>query len=126
GGAEAGMHPSLAVIGDSTFAHSGLTPLLDAAAANTNMTVVILDNATVAMTGGQPTYASGEGLLGMIEGLGVDRKHIRVIEPLPRNLEKNTQVLMEEIAYQGLSVVVAVRECIHEVRKRKRKRSEEA
>lgn len=120
GGSEAGIHPSLAVIGDSTFAHSGLTPLLDAAASNTNMTVIILDNSTVAMTGGQPTYASGEGLLRMIEGVGVKKEHIRVIEPLPKNFEKNVQILKEEVDYQGLSVIVAVRECIQEARKRKR------
>lgn len=120
GGAEAGVHPSVAVIGDSTFGHSGLTPLLEAAAANTNMTVIILDNSTVAMTGGQPSYASGERLLRMIEGLGVSKDHLRVIEPLPKNLEKNAQVMKEEIEYNGLSVIVAVRECLVEVRKKKR------
>jgi indolepyruvate ferredoxin oxidoreductase alpha subunit len=120
GGAEAGIHPSVAVIGDSTFGHSGLTPLLEAAAANTNMTVIILDNSTVAMTGGQPSYASGEGLLRMIEGVGVPREHIRVIEPLPKNLEKNAQVIKEEIDHNGISVIVAVRECLVEARKQKR------
>jgi len=120
GGSEAGIHPSVAVIGDSTFAHSGLTPLLDAAVSNTNMTVIILDNSTVAMTGGQPTYASGDGLLRMIEGVGVDREHIRVVEPLPKNFENNVRILKEEIDYQGLSVIVAVRECIQEARKSKR------
>lgn len=121
GGAEAGIYPSVAVIGDSTFAHSGLTPLLDASAANTNMTVIILDNSTVAMTGGQPTFASGEGLQRMVEGLGVKKEHIRVIEPLPKNLEKNTQVIKEELDYEGLSVIVALRECVQEMQKRKRR-----
>jgi indolepyruvate ferredoxin oxidoreductase alpha subunit len=120
GGAEAGVRPSVAVIGDSTFGHSGLTPLLEAAAANTNMTVIILDNSTVAMTGGQPSYASGDRLLRLIEGLGVDRNHIRVIEPLPKNLEKNAQVMREEFAHDGLSVIVAVRECLEEAKKKRR------
>lgn len=120
GGSEAGIHPSVAVIGDSTFGHSGLTPLLDAAISDTNMTVVILDNSTVAMTGGQPSFASGDGLLRMIEGVGVRKEHIRVIEPLPKNLEKNTRIFKEEVEHKGLSVVVAVRECVQEVRKRKR------
>ena len=120
GGAEAGIYPSVAVIGDSTFAHSGLTPLLGAAAADANMTAIILDNATVAMTGGQPTFASGEKLVRMIEGLGVMKEHIRVIEPLPKNLEKNVQTIEEEIEHIGLSVIIASRECIVEVRKRKR------
>jgi indolepyruvate ferredoxin oxidoreductase alpha subunit len=120
GGAEAGIYPSIAVIGDSTFAHSGLTPLLGAAAADTNMTAIILDNSIVAMTGGQPTFASGEKLVRIIEGLGVIKGHIRIIEPLPKNLEKNIQIIKEEIDYNGLSVIIASRECIQEVRKRKR------
>ncbi len=119
GGVEAGIYPSLAVIGDSTFAHSGLTPLLDASKSNTDMTVIILDNSTVAMTGGQPTFASGEELLRMIEGLGVKKEHIRVIEPLPKNLEKNAKIIKEEIEYRGLSVIVAMRECIQEARKKR-------
>ena len=120
GGAEAGIHPSIAVIGDSTFGHSGLTPLLEAAAANTNMTLFILDNSTVAMTGGQPSFASGERLLRMIEGLGVAKEHIRTIEPLPKNLDKNVQIIREEIDHPGLSVIVAVRECLEESKKRRR------
>jgi indolepyruvate ferredoxin oxidoreductase alpha subunit len=120
GGAEAGIYPSVATIGDSTFAHSGLTPLLDAAAANTDMTVFILDNSTVAMTGGQESFGSGERLLRMIEGVGVSREHLRVIEPLPKNHEKNVGIVREEIEYHGLSVIVAVRECLVEARKKKR------
>ena len=56
GAADAGYHPVVAVIGDSTFLHSGVTPLMDAVAADTPMTLIILDNKTVAMTGGQPTH----------------------------------------------------------------------
>jgi indolepyruvate ferredoxin oxidoreductase alpha subunit len=121
GGAAAGIYPSVAVIGDSTFAHSGLTPLLSAAAANTNMTVFILDNATVAMTGGQPTFASGEALPRMIEGLGVEKEHIRTIIPLPKNQEDNVRVIGEELEHQGLSVIIASRECVQEMRKKKRR-----
>jgi len=120
GGAEAGIHPSIAVIGDSTFGHSGLTPLLEAAAADTRMTVFILDNSTVAMTGGQPSYASGDRLLKMIEGVGVAKEHIRVIEPLPKNLDKNARIIKEEIDHPGLSVIVAVRECLEEAKKKRR------
>jgi indolepyruvate ferredoxin oxidoreductase alpha subunit len=120
GGSDAGIRPSVAVIGDSTFGHSGLTPLIDAAASDTDMTVIILDNGTVAMTGGQPSFASGERLLRMIEGAGVPKDHIRVIEPLPKNTEQNTRIIKEELEHSGLSVIVAVRECIQEARKRKR------
>lgn len=122
GGAEAGVYPSVAVIGDSTFTHSGLTPLLSAAAADANMTVIILDNSTVAMTGGQPTFASGDDLVRMIEGLGVKRGHIRVIEPLPKKLEKNVQIMKEGFGHVGLSVIIASRECVEQVRKKMRSR----
>ncbi len=119
GGAEAGVYPSVAVIGDSTFAHSGITPLLSAAASNTDMTVIILDNGTVAMTGGQPSFGTGESLLRLIEGCGVPKDHIQTIEPLPRNHQRNVEILREEISYRGLSVVVAVRECLVEGRKKR-------
>jgi indolepyruvate ferredoxin oxidoreductase alpha subunit len=121
GGAEAGVYPSVAVIGDSTFAHSGLTPLLDAASSNTNMTVFILDNSTVAMTGGQPTFATGEKLQRLIEGVGVATEHIRTITPLPKNHEENVRVMKEEFDHQGLSVIIAARECVQQARRKKRR-----
>jgi len=121
GAAEAGVHPSVAVIGDSTFGHSGLTPLLSAAAFDANMVVIVLDNGTVAMTGGQPSFASGERLMRMIEGLGVAKEHLRTIIPLPKFLEANTAVIKEEIAHPGLSVIVAIRECLEEAKKKNRR-----
>jgi indolepyruvate ferredoxin oxidoreductase alpha subunit len=120
GAADVGYHPSIAVIGDSTFGHSGLTPLLEAARNNSRMTVIILDNGTVAMTGGQLSYASGDYLVKMVEGLGVSRDHLRVIEPLPKNLSQNAALIKEEINYPGLSVIIALRECLQEARKKKR------
>ncbi len=119
GASDVGLHPAVAVIGDSTFAHSGITPLLEAAGADANMTVIILDNATVAMTGGQPSYGSGDRLLSIIRGLGVDGDHLRTIEPLPKHHEKNVAIIKEEIEHPGLSVIVAVRECVQEARKRR-------
>jgi len=119
GASDVGLHPAVSVIGDSTFAHSGITPLLGAAVADTDMTVIILDNATTAMTGGQPTYGTGERLLRLIEGLGVAKEHIRTIEPLPKNHEKNVQIIREEIGHRGLSVIVAARECVQEQRKKR-------
>jgi indolepyruvate ferredoxin oxidoreductase, alpha subunit len=119
GASDVGLRPAVAVIGDSTFAHSGITSLLGAAAADADMTVIILDNGTVAMTGCQPSYGSGERLLRIIEGVGVPKEHIRTIEPLPKNHEKNVQVIKEEMDHRGLSVIVAVRECIQESRKKR-------
>jgi indolepyruvate ferredoxin oxidoreductase alpha subunit len=119
GASDVGLHPAVSVIGDSTFAHSGITPLLSAAKADTDMTLLILDNATTAMTGGQPTYGSGPGLLRLVEGLGIPREHIRTIEPLPKYHEKNVQIIKDEIAHRGLSVIIAVRECVQEQRKKR-------
>ena len=120
GAAAAGVHPALAVIGDSTFTHSGLTGLLDCVNENANVTVVIVDNLTIAMTGGQPSSAENR-LATICGGLGIDRDHIRVIEPHPKNHDANVAVLEEEIAYAGPSVVIAQRECIQTARRRSRK-----
>jgi indolepyruvate ferredoxin oxidoreductase alpha subunit len=111
GAAEAGVWPVIAVIGDSTFLHSGIAPLLDAAAANTDMTVLILDNKTVAMTGTQDTIVPSARLDAIVRGLGVDRAHFHVLDAHPRRVDSNAEVLKREIAYHGLSVVVARRAC---------------
>lgn len=120
GAAHAGVHPSVCVIGDSTFTHSGMTPLLDAAAENTPMTVFILDNGTVAMTGGQPTFGTGEGLIRIIKGLGVPEEHIVTIVPIPKNHEENVRKIRNEINYRGLSVIIAQRECLEEIKRKKK------
>ena len=57
GASDAGVRPVVPTIGDSTFLHSGIPPLIDAIAADTDMTVVILDNDVVAMTGAQQAPA---------------------------------------------------------------------
>jgi indolepyruvate ferredoxin oxidoreductase alpha subunit len=111
GAADAGLHPSIAVIGDSTFTHSGMTGLLDAVMENTSMTVLILDNETTGMTGCQTSPATGR-LERIIAGLGVDAAHLRVLVPLPKNHEKNLQILSEEAAYPGISVIIARRVCL--------------
>ncbi|HEY3355507.1 MAG TPA: thiamine pyrophosphate-dependent enzyme [Polyangia bacterium] len=117
GAADAGAHPVVAVIGDSTFAHSGITPLLSAAQCNSPMTVVILDNSTTAMTGGQHSMATGGRLEEICAGVGVAREHIRVITPLRKHHDENVKVFQDEIAYRGLSVVIPRRECIHTARR---------
>ncbi len=112
GAADAGMKPVLAVIGDSTFGHSGLGGLLTAAHENTPMTVLILDNSTTAMTGAQESLAHGDPLQMMIEGLGVNPEHIKVVVPLPKNHAENVEILRKEVDYQGLSVVISRRACV--------------
>lgn len=118
GAADAGLHPSVAVIGDSTFTHSGMTGLLDAVVENSPVTVIISDNSTTGMTGGQSSHATGR-LVQMCRGLGVDEAHIRVINPLHKNHEENVRVMRDELDYKGTSVIISQRECIQTARKSK-------
>jgi indolepyruvate ferredoxin oxidoreductase alpha subunit len=119
GAAEAGLHPVVAVIGDSTFTHSGITPLLDAVHADTNMTVLILDNEAVAMTGGQESLLPVSRLEGLIRGAGVDPEHFHLIEAKPQAEAEHVELLKREMEHQGLSVILAVRECIETVKRKK-------
>ncbi len=120
GASDAGLKPAVAVIGDSTFLHSGVTPLMDAVAANTDMTLFILDNETTAMTGGQPTILPPSRIEKVVLGLGVDPAHCRVITAHHRFADENRALIAKEVAYQGLSVVIAVRECIETMKTKKK------
>jgi len=119
GAADAGLIPSVAVIGDSTFTHSGMTGLLDAINDKSPITVMILDNGTTAMTGGQESLAMGR-LEDICKGLGVEEAHIRVIKPLKKYHEENVRIIKEELDYQGVSVIIPRRECIVAIDKRMR------
>ena len=116
GAADAGQHPAIAVIGDSTFTHSGMTGLLDCVNANANVVVLISDNLTTGMTGGQDSAGTGR-LEQICYGVGVAPEHVRVVVPLPKNMEEIKQVLREEIDYPGTSVVIARRECIQTLKR---------
>jgi len=125
GAAHAGISPSLCVIGDGTFTHSGMTALLDAARDDINIKVFILDNSIVAMTGGQPSSLSDEELVDLVAGLGVQRSHIRVITPLPNKRTENLAVVGEELSHAGLSVIIARRACVvyaKEIKQQQRER----
>ncbi len=112
GAADAGAYPVLCVIGDSTFGHSGITPLLTAAHDHTNMVVIIVDNGTVAMTGTQESLTTGERLLQVVRGVGVHPDHVRTIVPLPKNRAENARIIREEVEYPDLSVIVSSRPCV--------------
>jgi indolepyruvate ferredoxin oxidoreductase alpha subunit len=112
GAAQAGVFPVLCTIGDSTFAHSGMTPLIGAARADADITVLILDNATVAMTGGQGTMAAGQELLDLLLGLGVPKEHLHVIEPVAKNHAANVDTVARALNHRGLDVIVAQRACV--------------
>lgn len=116
GAADGGVRPAIAVIGDSTFTHSGLTGLLDAVAENSPITVLILDNETTGMTGGQDSLANGR-LEALCAGIGVAPDQIRVLTPLPNRHEENVRTLREAIAWPGVSVLIARRACVQIRRK---------
>ncbi len=124
GAADAGLKPAIAVIGDSTFTHSGITGLLDAVNDKSSITVIILDNATTGMTGGQPSSALGK-IEDICRGIGVEEEHIRIIKPLPKKHEENLKIFEEEIAYEGVSVIIPRRECIQTLNKRMRDKFKE-
>lgn len=108
----------VAVIGDSTFLHSGITGLMDAVYNKGTFTVIILDNRTTAMTGGQDHPATGVTLKGertkevdleaLCRSLGVER--VRVVDPY--DLGRLRGVLKEEVAAPSLSVVISRGPCI--------------
>lgn len=126
GAADAGVFPAIAVIGDSTFTHSGMTGLLDAVNDHANITVIISDNLTTAMTGGQDSAGTNK-FEAICLGLGVEPEHVRVVVPLPKNMEEITRTIREEIEYKGVSVIIPRRECIQTLnRKLRQKKADKA
>jgi indolepyruvate ferredoxin oxidoreductase, alpha subunit len=110
----------VAVIGDSTFLHMGMQGLLDIAYHRGNVTVVILDNRTTAMTGGQDNPGSGRGLHGedapridfprLVAALGVKSERVRVVDPY--QLPVLARTLREETDVPEPSVVIVQRPCV--------------
>ena len=111
GAADAGQWPSVAIIGDSTFTHSGMTGLLDAINENANITVIISDNLTTGMTGGQDSAGTNK-FEAICRGLGLNDEHLKVVVPLPKNMPEITQIIRDEINYKGTSVIIPRRECM--------------
>ena len=111
GASDAGQWPAVAIIGDSTFTHSGMTGLLDAVNEKANITVIISDNLTTAMTGGQDSAGTNK-FEAICLGLGVEPEHLHVVVPLPKNMPEITRIIRDEINYKGVSVIIPQRECI--------------
>lgn len=109
---------TVAVIGDSTFLHSGITGLLNMVYNNGTGTVIILDNSTTAMTGHQHHPGTGRNLMGaaapavdlemLVKALGV--KRVRVVDPL--DLEETLAAVREETAAGEPSVVISRCPCV--------------
>lgn len=115
GGATEGK--SVAVIGDSTFMHSGVTGLINIAYNESNSTVIILDNSITGMTGHQQNPTTGFNLKGDpctkidLESLcrSVGIKRVRVVDPY--NLAECDQAVKEELAANEPSVIISRRPC---------------
>ncbi|MEG1999626.1 MAG: thiamine pyrophosphate-dependent enzyme, partial [Bacteroidales bacterium] len=120
GAADAGLRHAVAVIGDSTFTHSGMTGLLDAVNGNSPITVIISDNLTTAMTGGQDSSGTNR-LEAICLGLGVMKEHLRMVVPLPQNHDDIAKVIREEMDYNGVSVIIPCRECIQTLSRKAKK-----
>ena len=125
GAADAGQWPAVAIIGDSTFTHSGMTGLLDAINENANITVIISDNLTTGMTGGQDSAGTNK-FEAISRGLGLSDEHLHVVVPLPKNMPEITRIIRDEINYKGTSVIIPRRECIQTLQRHlKQKKAQE-
>ncbi len=120
GAADAGQYPAYAVIGDSTFTHSGMTGLLDCANCNADVVILISDNLTTGMTGGQDSAGTGK-LERICMAMGIPEEHVRVVVPLAKNMDEMKAVIREETNYHGTSVIIARRECIQTLKRKARK-----
>lgn len=108
---------SVAVIGDSTFIHSGVTGLINIAYNRSNSTVIILDNSITGMTGHQQNPTTGKTIKGdpttavslekLANAVGIDR--VRVVDPY--NLAETEQAIREELEVEEPSVIISRRPC---------------
>lgn len=117
GAAEAGLRPAVGVIGDSTFYHSGIPNLVDAVSHNSNVKFLIVDNGTTGMTGAQPTILPSEKLRAIAVAVGVDPAHVHVVRAHRQDHAANVELMRKELAYEGVSVVIAFRECLEALKK---------
>ncbi len=114
----AGEKKAVAVIGDSTFIHSGITSLIDIAYNRSNSVVIILDNSITGMTGHQENPTTGKTIRGEVtaavdlEALchAVGIRRVRVIDPY--DLKETRTVLREELAAEEPSVIISRRPCV--------------
>lgn len=110
--------PIIATIGDSTFLHSGIPPLIDAVYNQANITVFLLDNHITAMTGGQDHPGTGKTLRGeetarvnftdLVKALGV--KWVQTVDSY--DMAHMMQTLREAVEFKGVSVVISDRPCV--------------
>ena len=108
----------IAFIGDSTFFHTGIPGIINAVYNETDITVIILDNSTTAMTGHQPHPGTGRTMMGnMTEKVHIDKVlagcNVKCIKKAnPFQLEESMAAVREAVAYQGVSAVIFEEPCI--------------
>ncbi len=122
-------HNAVAVIGDSTFAHSGVTGLINAAYNKRHSLIIVLDNETTAMTGMQPNPLSGERInkeatvklnyLKLAEAVGIKAENVHIVAAHARAEVENA--ITSSLKKQELSLIVVQGPCI--ILKRKRKKA---
>ncbi|MCA9523455.1 MAG: hypothetical protein KC609_20915, partial [Myxococcales bacterium] len=116
GAAFAGYEPAVGVIGDSTFVHSGLPGMTSVAKSGRNVTILVFDNRTVAMTGQQPVETL-DMMEQIVRGLGMPAEHVVTITPLPKRHAENVEAIARALRHEGPSVVICRRECVQALRK---------
>ena len=109
---------TVAVIGDSTFCHSGMTGLANIAYNQSNSTVIILDNSITGMTGHQQNPSTGKNLYGepagkinleaLVKAMGIE--HVRIVDPY--DIAACEKAVQEELAFDGPSVIISRRPCV--------------
>ena len=108
---------SVAVIGDSTFMHSGITGLIDITYNEGVSTVIVMDNSITGMTGHQQNPTTGKTLKGdIVEKVSIEKiceaagvKRIRVVDPF--DMKETERVIKEELAAEEPSVIITRRPC---------------
>jgi len=115
----------IAFMGDSTFFHSGVNPLINALFNGHRLVMVILDNSTTAMTGHQPNPGTGRAFGGInteplsIESIvrGVGAKFVRTVDPY--DIKAATEAMRDAVEFDGVAVVISKQPCPLELKKRR-------
>ena len=125
-----GMDPVVGLLGDSTFFHAGIPPLLNAVYNKANITMAVLDNSATAMTGFQPHPGTGYTATGeeapVVRAEDIARacgvKFVEVVDPF--DVKKAIDTVEKAIRFEGPSLVVLRRLCVMIEQREKRKKGE--
>ncbi|HLE11715.1 MAG: hypothetical protein A2504_15545 [Bdellovibrionales bacterium RIFOXYD12_FULL_39_22] len=116
GAAMSGQVPSVGVIGDSTFFHSGLPTLISLVESKVNANFVIMDNRITAMTGQQEVVAT-DIIPQLAQAAGLLPEQVHILTPLPKKHEENVKKLVEIFKNNRPDLIIFKRDCIQAMRK---------